>query len=97
MNHYDYLQEMCNRFPTLFGLECTVYQNMIIVKMTDGKGTAIIEKEMHTEGIWETKAEIDEIKSQCAYDIICSLCLAAFSNIKKSMANSILKQQAHLN
>lgn len=96
-NHYEYLQEMCDRFPQLFGVECSVFDNKVRVKMTDGKGLSIIYKEMTVEGVFENKAQVEDIKSRCAYDIICHLCLKSHADIKEKMRTAVINQSAQLN
>lgn len=94
---YAYLQKICERFPDLFGLKTVVFQDKIIVKMTDGKDLSIIEKEIQVDGAFNSKQQIEDLKNDCAFDIICSLCLASFSNIKRSMSAAIERRSSTLN
>lgn len=96
-NHFYYLQEMCNRFPQLFGVECNVFDDKVRVKMTDGKGLSIIYKEMTVEGKFENKEQVEDIKSRCAYDIICHLCLQAHADIKTRMRAAVTDKASILN
>lgn len=97
MTDYQYLQKICDRFPDLFGLKTVVFQDKIIVRMTDGKDFPIIEKEIQVDGTFNSKQQIEDLKNDCAFDIISSLCLGAFSNIKKAMSAAIVRKQADLN
>lgn len=94
---YQYLQKICDRFPGLFGLKTVIFQDKIIVKMTDGKDNSIIEKEIQVDGTFNSKQQIEDLKNNCAFDIISSLCLGAFSNIKKAMSVAIEQRKSGLN
>lgn len=97
MTQYEYLQTIVSRFPSLMGLAFDVFSNKVKVIITDGKGHTILSKEMTVEGVFENEPQVEDIKNQCAFDLVCHLCLLSHGNIKNELIHSKEKQKTSLN
>jgi len=93
MDHYQYLQQICERFPQLFKLDHEVFPNKISVRLKDNDGLVVLHKDVpYTEG-----DDVEALKDQVAYDIICSMFIQAFSAAKRFMQPQLDKVNAQKN
>ncbi len=93
MNHYQWLQQICDRFPDLFSLEHEVFPHKVSVRLKDNDGLVVLHKEIECS----TMDIVEDLKNQIAYDMICSMFIQAFSAAKRFMQPQLDKIKAQKN
>lgn len=96
MNHYQYLQNLLDRFPNLFSLQTETYANELTVKVLNEKGAMIIEKKVVVEDDISEDQEMI-IKDNCAYDILSSMFLMSAATIRDKMKQNSYHEATKLN